>query len=138
MNDDFSKFDFDKVLKNLYSTDFFEDIKLDFNNGILSIVVKEYPVINSITIEGEEKKVRESVLERLQSKEKGSFIKNILNEDIEIIKKLYSSIGHNFTSVEAKIENFTQGRVNLIFNVDKGEMTSISKISFIGDKKGKR
>ncbi len=138
VNDDFSKFDFDKVLKNLYSTDFFEDIKLDFNNGILSIVVKEYPVINSITIEGEEKKkVRESVLERLQSKEKGSFIKNILNEDIEIIKKLYSSIGHNFTSVEAKIEKFTQGRVNLIFNVDKGEMTSISKISFIGDKKVK-
>ena len=30
VNDDFSKFDFDKVLKNLYSTDFFEDIKLDF------------------------------------------------------------------------------------------------------------
>ena len=83
VNDDFSKFDFDKVLKNLYSTDFFEDIKLDFNNGILSIVVKEYPVINSITIEGEEKKkVRESVLERLQSKEKGSFIKNILTKQL--------------------------------------------------------
>ena len=138
VNDDFSKFDFDKVLKNLYSTNFFEDIKLDFKNGVLSILVKEYPVISSITIKGEEKKkVRESVLERLQSKEKGTFIKSILNEDIEIIKKLYSSIGHNFTVVEAKIEKISLGRVNLIFDVNKGDMTSISKIFFIGDKKVK-
>lgn len=137
-NDDFSKFDFDKVLKNLYLTNFFEDIKLDFNNGVLSITVKEYPVINAIKIEGEEKKkIREGLLERLQLKEKGSFIKNTLNEDIEIIKKLYSSIGHNFADVDAKIEKFSEGRINLIFNVDKGEKTSITKIFFIGDKKVK-
>ena len=138
VNDDFSKFDFDKVLKNLYSTNFFENIELKFENGVLKILVKEYPVINSITISGEEtKKVRESVLERLQLKERGSFIKSTLNEDIEIIKKLYSSIGHNFAVVDAKIEKFSQDRVNLIFNVDKGDMTSITKIFFIGDKKVK-
>ena len=40
----------------------------------LSIVVKECPVINSITIEAK-KKIRESVLERLQSKEKDLSLK---------------------------------------------------------------
>ena len=69
-NDNFTKFDSDKVLKSLYSTDFFEDIKLDFNNGILKITVKEYRVINAIYIKGEEtKKITKGILERLKLKE---------------------------------------------------------------------
>ena len=135
-NDNFTKFDSDKVLKSLYSTDFFEDIKLDFNNGILKITVKEYRVINAIYIKGEEtKKITKGILERLKLKEKGSFIKNTINEDIELIKNIYASIGHNFTTVDAKIESFSDDRVNLIYSVDKGEKTSISKIYFIGNKK---
>ena len=135
-NDDLSKFDFDKIIKNLYSTNFFEDIKLDFNNGILKITVKEYPVINQVMIKGEESnKIKKSVLDMLKLKEKSSFVKNSLNEDIEMIKKIYSTMGHNFTLVDAKIERFSDERVNLIYTIDKGQKTSITQINFIGDKK---
>lgn len=135
-NDDLSKFDFDKIIKNLYSTNFFEDIKLDFNNGILKITVKEYPVINQVMIKGEESnKIKKSVLDMLKLKEKSSFVKNSLNEDIEMIKKIYSTMGHNFTLVDAKIEKFSDERVNLIYTIDKGQKTSITQINFIGDKK---
>ena len=136
INKDYSSNDINKVLKNLYSTDFFEEVDIDINNGIMKISLKEYPVINSIQIEGEKaKKLQEGILKTIKLKEKSSFIKAYLAEDIQIIKKLYSSIGFNFSEVETKIREFDNNRINLVFIIDKGNKTKISKISFIGDKK---
>ena len=136
INKDYSDFDIDKILKNLFATNFFEDIKITLSNNILTISVKEYPTINSILIEGEKtNKIKEAILEMLNSKEKSSFIKSSLNEDINIIKKIYASMGFNFAVVEAKIEKFSENRLNLNFLVVKGDKTSISEINFIGDKK---
>ena len=136
LNKDYSNFDIDKILKNLYGTDFFEDINISLSNKTLIISVKEYPIINSISLDGEKSKsVQEKVLETLNLKSKGSFIKNKLTEDISKIKKLYSSIGFNFIEVEAKVKNFGENRINLIYFVDKGKKTDIRKINFIGDKK---
>ena len=39
-----------KILNNLYSTNFFEDVKISEDNGILKIIVKEYPVVNQLII----------------------------------------------------------------------------------------
>ena len=47
-NDD----DLDMVLKNIYETNFFEDVSLDINSGILNINVKEFPVIQNIEFNG--------------------------------------------------------------------------------------
>ena len=136
LNKDYTKFDIDKILKNLYSTDFFEDVKISLSNKVLTISVKEYPVINSISLDGEKSKsVQEKVLKTLFLKSKGSFIKNKLTEDISQIKKLYASIGFNFMTVEAKVKNFGENRINLIYFIDKGKKTDIKKINFIGDKK---
>ena len=55
-NKNYTNFDLDLILKNLYETNFFEDIKLSLNNGILKIKVKEYSIINSISLEGEDSK----------------------------------------------------------------------------------
>ncbi len=126
------------ILKNLYSTDFFEDIKVNLNNGTLKISVKEYPVINIIEIQNEKsEKIKKGILESIRLKEKSSFIKSYLNEDIEFIKKLYASQGYNFVGIDAKIEKFSENRINLIYSIDKGAQTSIAKINFIGDKKVK-
>ena len=133
---DYKSNDVDKILKNLYSTNFFDDIKININQGVLEIIVKEYPIINSVKIEGELKKERsKKLLERIETKKNGPFVKNILSQDLEIIKRMYLSEGYNFTKVDSKIEKITENRVNLFLFVDKGEQTKISKIHFIGDKK---
>ena len=133
---DYSAFDLNNVLKNLYGTNFFEDIKISLTNGLLKVTVKEYASINFIDIEGEKSnKVKKAILEQLSLKEKESFIESKLKQDIILIKKVYSSIGFNFTNVDAKIKKFGDSRVNLIYSVDKGKKTNIAKINFIGDKK---
>ena len=117
----------------MYATEFFETVDLGLQNGILKIRVKEYPAINAIKIEGEKTdKIRKAILERLDLKEKNSFIKSKLSDDIYKIKKIYSSMGYNFVEVEAKIENFDDNRLNLIFFIEKGTQTKIKKINFIG------
>jgi outer membrane protein insertion porin family len=136
LNKDYSTFDVNKVLKNLYNTEFFEDVKVSLKNGTLSISVKEYPTINSIDLRGEKStKTKSKILEFLKLKEKESFIESKLANDISIIKKIYASQGFNFTTVSGKVEKFSNNRLNLVFFVEKGKKTNISSISFIGDKK---
>ncbi len=125
-----------EIIKNLYETNFFENINVALKNGVLKIDLKEYPTINSIIINGEKAgKVKEKLLEIMTLKDKGSFINSHLNEDIIKIKKAYQSLGFNFVEVDAKIEEFTANRINLFFFIEKGEKTKISKINFIGDKR---
>ena len=136
LNKDYTSNEIDGVLKNLYSTDFFEDIILSLDNGILKITVKEYASINSIILEGEPRNVfRKKILEILKLKSKDSFIESKLSDDINTIKKIYGSVGFNFANVDAKIEKFDENRINLIYVIDKGKKTNIEKINFIGDKK---
>ena len=133
---DYSAFDLNKVLKNLYGTNFFDNVRVSINNGIMKIDVREYVVINFVDLKGEKSSVlTKKVLERLKLKAKESFIENDISSDINTIKKIYASIGFNFASVEAKIEKFDNNRVNLVYFLEKGKKTNIKKINFIGDKK---
>ena len=136
LNNNYSTFDLNNILKDLYNTEFFENVKISLSNGTLNIAVKEYPTINFISIEGEKSSTtKEKILEILQLKEQSSFIKNKLTEDIATLKKIYASMGFNFLNVETKIEKFDNNRINLLYFLEKDKKTNISKISFTGDKK---
>tara|TARA_B100001250_G_scaffold252586_1_gene217222 strand:+ start:206 stop:2440 length:2235 start_codon:yes stop_codon:yes gene_type:complete len=136
INKDYSEQDLNEILTNLYSTNFFEDVKVKLSNGILIIQVTEYPIINDLVILGEDKKsIKEKILELISLKQKNSFIKNRLTKDVEIIKKIYATAGFNFVKVNTKIRKIDDKNLDLIFEIDKGKATRISKISFTGDKK---
>jgi len=133
---DFSNADINNILKNLYSTNFFEDVKVEIRNSKLIISLTEYPVINEIVLIGEQNtRVQNQIKKIISSKEKNSFIKNNLNNDVNLIKKFYSSLGYKFAQVETKIRNIDKNNIDLAINIDKGEITRISKIFFTGDKK---
>ena len=133
---DYSNQQLNEILKNLYSTNFFENINLEIKDGILKIILKEYPIVNSLSLDGEKSsQLQKQIFERLNIKEKGSFIPSQLNEDINLLKKIYASQGYNFANVNAKIDKFSENRVNLLYTIKKGDRTYIKKIEFIGDKK---
>ena len=128
----YSESDLDKVLKNLYSTNFFEDVNLKLQNNVLVINLKEYPVINQLIIIGEQSnKYREQIKKVINLKEKRSFIKSLLAKDLEIIKNLYSSVGYNFSEVEGKIKKIDDENLDLILEINRGAKTKISSINFL-------
>ena len=133
---EFSNEDINNVLKNLYETNFFENISVAIKGNSLEIFVKEYPIINSLEIVGENSKnIKNLLIERLSLKSKEAFIENKLNNDTQLIKKIYSSLGYNFASVNVKVEKFSENRINLLYTIDKKNKTYIEQIEFIGDKK---
>ena len=55
------------ILKNLYNTNFFDDIKIDFKNNILNIFVAESPIIQSVKILGiKANKLKDPIFEEKQ------------------------------------------------------------------------
>ena len=136
INKNYSEQDINKILNNLYSTNFFEDVKINLNNGVIIINLKEYPVINQLIILGEtSNKYKEQIKKIISLKAKDSFIRGNLLKDIDSIKRLYNSVGYNFLEVEAKTRKIDESNLDLVFDIKKGEVTKISKISFVGDKK---
>ena len=131
----YTESDLNKILKNLYATDFFDDIKIEIKNNTLNIVLKEYPFINQLVIIGEKSnKYVKQIKKIIKLKEKRSFIESYLIDDVENIKDLYSSIGYNFTEVEVKTKKITENSYDLLIEIDRGERTKIKKINFFGNK----
>ena len=138
LNDDLSNNDLNIIIKNLYETNFFKDIKIDFNNNILKIDIVENPIIQSIKINGiKAKKVKEPILESLNLKNNNSFIEYLAKKDKNLITNLLKNSGYYFADVKLSIANNPNNTVTLIYDVELGEKSKIRKIKFIGDKKFK-
>ncbi len=136
INQNIDNLKINKIIKDLYSTNFFEDISVSVSDQTLFIKLVEYPVINEIIIVGENaNKYKEQIKKNIKSKKNGPFNKALIADDEIIIKKLYSSLGFNFLKVKSKVESFPKKRVNIYFEIEKGEKTKISKINFKGDRK---
>jgi outer membrane protein insertion porin family len=133
---DYSTSELNTILKKLYETNFFEDIQINLSNNNLTIEVKEYPFINKVELNGEKSNtIKKEILSKLQLQPKESFNENRLVEDVNLIKKLYSSLGYNFVEINPKTEKFDGNRINVSYDVSRGKKTYISKIEFIGNKK---
>jgi len=136
INQDYTENDVNQILNNLYSTNFFKEIDLSLKNNVLKIVLEEHPIVNQLILLGEKNKSYEKEIKKImQLKEKQSFVKSFLANDIDVIKKLYSSLGYNFAKVDAKIKNIDDTSIDLLITISRGDKTKISSINFIGNKK---
>ena len=111
--------DINSLIKKLYETSFFSYISAEIKNNKLSITVKENPIINTITFDGEKaKKFKDKIKELLELKEKGSFVETNVKHDINQIKAFYRSLGFYFVKIDAEVERLKKNRLNLIYTVD--------------------
>ena len=132
----YEKSDVNSLIKKLYETTFFSNISVELENNKLSIIVKENPIINTITFDGEKaNKYKERIREFLLLQEKGAYIESNIKNDINLIKEFYKNLGFYFIKIEAEAEKLQKNRINIIYTIDKGEKAKIAKIFFLGDKK---
>ena len=78
-------------------------------------------------------KYKDQIKKVIDTKEKGSLIKSRLAKDIDLIESLYSSLGYNSAKAEAKLREIDKNNFDLLIEIDRGEKTKISTISFIGN-----
>ena len=75
-----------EILKNLYSTEFFNDINVKLNNGTLVITVSENSLVQNVIINGvKNKDLIKAIFEQLAVKEKNSYVDQKVINDSEKI-----------------------------------------------------
>ena len=136
VNSDLSVNQLSDVVKKLYSTNFFNNVELIVEKNILYISVIENPLIQTLTFEGvKNKRIIKLLNEKIEMREKSSFIKNRIKNDEEKIINILRTNGYYFSKVTPKIKKNDNNTVDLIFEIDLGDKAYIRKITFIGNKK---
>ena len=125
----------DQIIKDLYNTNFFSNVSLKLDNGILTIDVVENKIIQNLEIEGIKKKELVDILKKqLLLKDKNPFVEGFVEIDIERIQKILKNSGYYFSTVTGKIIENKNNTVNLIFEIVLGDKAYIQSIEFTGDK----
>ena len=127
--------DLNVILKKIYDSNFFDNVKVELQVNELLITVKEFPIIDTIKTEGiKAEKIETKVFENLLLKNRSPFNENYLKNDLETIKSNLQNLGYYFATVDIILNNLEDNKVNLIFKVDLGEKAKIKKIKFLGNK----
>ncbi len=132
---DYNQSQLNIILKDLYDTNFFSDIKLNLENNILVIDVKERKIIQTVIIDGiKSKENTEKILKNLSLKDKSPFDEFLAEQDLTRIKNSLNTSGYYFAKVEAQIKDNNNETLDLIYKIDTGDKALIQNIKFTGDK----
>ena len=124
-----------KILKDLYSTDFFKDINLNFDNQILFIKVVENPIIENIFYNGiKSNRILDIIKENTSVKARSSYKESVLKKEKLKIEKILKNLGYYNSDLDISIEESNNNLVNIIYNIDLGKKSKIKRITFIGNK----
>ena len=135
LNENFNDIDLNNAFKKIYSTNYFNDLKLNFSDGIVTIYVKENPLVQTIKINGIKNKSLVKAIEKItKKKEKYPFEESVILNQKNLILNIVKKQGFYLSTVVVeKVEN-ENNTIDIVYNFDLGKKAEISKINFTGNK----
>ncbi|HRE60585.1 MAG TPA: outer membrane protein assembly factor BamA [Micropepsaceae bacterium] len=124
----------DRSLKALYATGLFADVTITASGTELLVKVRENPLINRVAFEGNGKISQEDLEKEVQLKPRLIFTRAKVQSDVQRIVELYRRAGNFAVTVEPKIVELDQNRVDLVFEINEGPETGVTRINFIGNR----
>jgi outer membrane protein insertion porin family len=122
------------LTKKIYDTDFFADVKISFNQEVLSIIVVENPIVNFFYINGIKDSDLDQVNKIITLKENSIFSSSKLKKDIEATREFLNASGYYQALIVPEVIKIDSNQINLIINIDKKDISKIKNIYFIGNK----
>ena len=105
INDEINDDKLNQILKDLYETDFFEDVSIIFNDQTLSINVEENPIIENIFYEGiKSNRIIDLIKKETSIKSRSSYNENVIKKEKIIIEKILKNLGYYNSSLDILIE----------------------------------
>jgi outer membrane protein insertion porin family len=124
----------DQALKDLYATELFADVVIGGGDtGNLVITVRENPVINRIVLEGNKRIKNDKIQPENKLSPRQIFTRSKVRADVDRIIELYRRQGRFAATVEPKIVQLDQNRVDLIFEISEGDKSKVRAINIIGN-----
>ena len=124
----------DRSLKTLFATGLFQDVSLHRDGDTLVVKVQENPIVNRIAFEGNRKLNDDTLRGELQLRPRAVFTPQLAQADRQRLLDLYARRGRFAATVVPKVIRLDQNRVDVVFEINEGDTTLISRIAFVGNR----
>jgi outer membrane protein insertion porin family len=124
----------DESIRALFATGLFSDVRIDRDGAAVVVTVVENPVVNQVAFEGNREVDKATLTSEVQLKPRSIFTRAKAQADVQRILDIYRRQGRFAASVEPKIIELDNNRVNLVFEINEGMATKVQAINFIGNK----
>lgn len=123
----------DRSLKTLFATGLFADVTMRRQGDRLIVSITENPVINRVAFEGNSAINTDTLETEVQLKPRTIYTRAKVQGDVQRIVDVMRRSGRFSATVEPKVIQLPQNRVDLIFEIDEGPVTKIGGINFVGN-----
>ena len=124
----------DRSLKALFATGLFADVKLVREGDTLVVRVVENPIINRIAFEGNSKIADKDLNTEIQLRPRVVYTRTRVQNDVRRILELYRRQGRFAATVEPKVIQLSENRIDLVFEINEGTSTGVRSINFVGNR----
>ena len=135
VDDDLNNNMINEILIQLYDTNYFENINVNFTDGVLYITVQENPIIQNVVFKGiKTNKLLNELKANISLKETSSFNKILINNEKDKLYALLKNKGYYSSNINILHEKLNDNLIDIIYEIELGKKTKVKKISFIGNK----
>jgi outer membrane protein insertion porin family len=127
----------DQTLKDLAATELFKDYQITDNAGALVIEVVENPVINRVILEGNKRLKEDKLRPEIKLSPRQIYTRSKVRADVARIIELYKRQGRFAATVEPKMVQLDQNRVDVVFEITEGPKSKVRQINIVGNEKFK-
>ncbi len=124
----------DDSIKALFATGLFSDVQITRGGGALQVKVVENPVIARVAFEGNERHDDKVLAATVELQPRSVLTQAKVQSDTQRIQELYRRTGRYNATVEPKVVDLGQNRVDLIYQISEGARTEVQRITFVGNK----
>ena len=132
--DPFDPIKIDQSLKSIFATGLFADVTLRRESDALIVTVVENPIINRVAFEGNDRIDNETLEAETDLRARVVFTRTKVQNDVQRILELYRRSGRFAATVDPKVIELPQNRVDLVFEINEGPVTGIRSINFVGNR----
>lgn len=124
----------DRSLKSLFATGLFADVSFSRQAGTLIVKVVENPVINRVAFEGNKALETESLEAEISLRPRVIYTRAKVQADVKRLLTLYRLKGRFAVTVEPKVIQLPQNRIDLVYEIAEGDSTEVLSVRFVGNK----
>ena len=123
----------DRSLRALFATGLFRDVEIRPEGNRVVVRVVENPVVNRVGFEGNRRVTSDALRDAVQLRPRGVFTPAAAQADRQRVLELYARRGRFGATVEPKIIELDQNRVDVVFEIVEGDVALVARINFVGN-----
>jgi len=122
-----------QIAKKLQESGYFSHINVRMSGNVLKIDVAEAPIVNMVTIEGNDAVSTDDLKKEIKTTQRSSYNPSTIGADVQRMLTVYQRQGYFGTKIEPQKIELSDNRVNIVYEITEGHPTWITDIKFEGN-----